>query len=300
MGKRGCALLKCHRWAAADPYQGPLKFILQAASTLTAAFENIVKTLGEIQLILPSFKKYKESFPQNDVIRQILLLFFEDILNLYSVLLNFATNSSQSSLIEFSHKVLMNNSGLRMFCEPFWPGVRTKVDKIREHMQSHKALMTEAVTVEDIVRAQKDRNLALAEYDRAQKFRDYQEFRAVRDEINPDTRYEKLDDIIRKATEGSGAWLDKEETFMNWLNPLDRTIRCFWICGIPGAGEVPSPKAQLRGPVLNQNRKDIPRWECNPTPAANWAMCVVHLPQLRTPVGWQDPRRSPFHAISGS
>jgi hypothetical protein len=75
------------------------------------AFENIVKTLGEFQLILPSFKEYKETFPQNDVIRQILLLFFEDILNLYSVLLNFATNSSQSSpnVINRRHEVLMNN-----------------------------------------------------------------------------------------------------------------------------------------------------------------------------------------------
>ncbi|KAH6850548.1 hypothetical protein B0I37DRAFT_116504 [Chaetomium sp. MPI-CAGE-AT-0009] len=199
---------------------GPLKLILQIASTLTAAFENIVKTLGEMQLILPSFKKYGESFPQNDVIRQVLLLFFEDILNLYSVLLNFATNSR-----------------LRMICEPFWPGVRAKVDKIREHMLSHKALMTEAVTVEDIVRAQTARNLALAEYDRAQKFRDYQAFCAVRDEINPEIRYEKLDDILRTTTKGSGNWLDKEETFMDWLNPVDRTARCFWLCGIPGAGK---------------------------------------------------------------
>jgi hypothetical protein len=105
--------------------------------------------------------------------------------------------------------------------------------------------MTEAVTLEDIVRAQKARNLSLAEYDRAQKFRDYQEFRAVRDEINPETRYEKLDDILRKTTKGSGAWLDKEETFMNWLDPLDRTVRCFWLCGIPGAGELLTPKFNL-------------------------------------------------------
>ncbi|KAK3297275.1 uncharacterized protein B0H64DRAFT_391813 [Chaetomium fimeti] len=199
---------------------GPLKFILQTASTVTVAFENIVKTLGEIRLILPSFKTYRDTFPRNDVIRQVLLLFFEDILGLYSVLLNFATNSR-----------------LRMICEPFWPGVRAKVDKIREHMQSHKALMTEAVTLEDIVRAQTARNLALAEYDHAQKFRDYQEFRAVRDEVNPETRYEKLDDILRKTTKGSGTWLDQEKAFMNWLNPVDRTVRCFWLCGIPGAGK---------------------------------------------------------------
>ncbi|KAH6641179.1 hypothetical protein F5144DRAFT_641977, partial [Chaetomium tenue] len=183
---------------------GPLKIILEAASSLTTVFQNIVNALGEMQLALPSFKKYKEIFPQNDVIRQILLLFFEDILELYSVLLNFVTNNSQSP---------------------------------PKLMQSHKALMTEAVTLEDIVRAQQDRNLSLAEYDRAQKFRDYQELRAIRDQINPDTCYEKLDHILRKATLGSGSWLDREEMFMKWLDPLDRTVRCFWLWGIPGAGK---------------------------------------------------------------
>ena len=123
-----------------------------------------------------------------------------------------------------------------MICEPFWPGVRAKIDKIWEHVGNHKALITETVTLEDIVRAQEARNLALTEYDRAQKFRDYQAFRAVRDEINPELGYEKLDDLLRQTIQGSGIWLDKEEKFMNWLDPVDRTVRYFWLCGIPGAG----------------------------------------------------------------
>ena len=65
---------------------------------MTSAFEKIVKTLSEIQIILPSFKKYRETFPRNEVIQRILLLFFEDILSLYSVLLNFAANSSGFSV----------------------------------------------------------------------------------------------------------------------------------------------------------------------------------------------------------
>ena len=70
-----------------------------------------------------------------------------------------------------------------MICEPFWPSVRAKVDKIREHIQNHQALMTEVVALEDTVRAQKAIDMALTEYDRAQKFRDHQAFCAIRDEI---------------------------------------------------------------------------------------------------------------------
>ena len=131
-----------------------------------------------------------------------------------------------------------------MICEPFWPSVRAKVDKIREHIQNHQALMTEVVTLEDIVRAQEARNMALTEYDRAQNFRDHQAFCAIRDEINPEIRYEKLDDILRQSSKGSGSWLDKEPTFMNWLDPADRTAHSLWLSGIPGAGKA-NPTCEL-------------------------------------------------------
>jgi hypothetical protein len=144
---------------------------------------------------------------------------------------------------------------LRKICEPFWPGVRAKVDKIWEHIRNHKALMTETVTLEDIVRAQEARNLALSEYDRAQKFRDYQAFCAVRDEVNPDIRYEKLANVLRQATKGSGSWLDKEEKFINWLDPVDRTVRCFWLCGIPGAGKLHIPESEIISQVLNNKQE---------------------------------------------
>lgn len=78
--------------------QGSLKFLLQAASALAAAFEKIVKVLGEIGLILPSFKQYAALFPSNDGIRRAFCLFFEDVLNFYAVLLNFVTNNSTTAL----------------------------------------------------------------------------------------------------------------------------------------------------------------------------------------------------------
>ncbi len=82
---------------ATNTFQGPLKFLLQAASALTAAFEKVVKILGDVGLILPSFKQYATLFPHSDGIRRVLCLFFEDILNLYAVLLNIMTNRSTSS-----------------------------------------------------------------------------------------------------------------------------------------------------------------------------------------------------------
>jgi len=90
-----CVLTTRYLMSDCVPYeQGSLKFLLQAASALTAAFEKIVKVLGDIGRILPGFKQYAALFPSNDGIRRALCLFFEDMLDFYAVLLNFVTNKS--------------------------------------------------------------------------------------------------------------------------------------------------------------------------------------------------------------
>ena len=127
-----------------------------------------------------------------------------------------------------------------MVCEPFWPSIRSKIDKIQENIEHHKSLMTVNVTLEDISRAQRARKEALEECERAQKFREHQTFSTIRNEVRPETHHEKLADILQRTSEGSGKWLDKDCEFLRWLDPVDRTARCLWLCGIPGAGKFSS------------------------------------------------------------
>ncbi|KAK1758999.1 hypothetical protein QBC47DRAFT_449676 [Echria macrotheca] len=212
---------------------GPLKFLLQVASTLTTAFGGIVKILGDVGLVMPSFTQYATLFPQNDDIRRILCLFFEDILSLYALLLNFVTNKRLGAILE-----------------PFWPSIRSKVEKIQENIEHHKSLMTVSVTLEDISRAQRARKLALEECERAQKFREQQSFGALRNEMRPVVYHEKLRDILERTSEQSGAWLGKHNDFLKWLDPIDRTARCLWLHGIPGAG-----KTYLTGNIVRRLQK---------------------------------------------
>ena len=207
---------------------------------LTAAFEKIVKILGDVGRVLPGFQQYAALFPQNDDIRRVLCLFFEDILNLYAVLLNFVTDRRTSQNKTYKCNLVLTlltlGLGLTLILEPFWPNVRAKIDKIQESIENHKALMTMNVTLEDISRAQRARKQALEEFDRAQKFRDHQTFSTIRNEVRPETHHTKLADILQRTSAGSGKWLDRDDNFMKWLDPLDRTARCLWLCGIPGAG----------------------------------------------------------------
>ena len=97
------------------------------------------------------------------------------------MLLNFTTNRSKqyfylssfpfpSPVINYSLSLVI---GLKTILEPFWPNVRSKIDKIQDNINIYKALMTVNVTLEHILRAQWARKLALDEYDRAARFREH-------------------------------------------------------------------------------------------------------------------------------
>ncbi|KAI1379439.1 hypothetical protein F4677DRAFT_332829 [Hypoxylon crocopeplum] len=199
---------------------GPLKFILQASSSLTSAFEKVVKVIADLGITFPSFKTYAQIFHSNHEIRRALCLFYADILDFYAVLLNFLTNRR-----------------LNIFLEPLWPNIRSSIAKIQENIDHHKTLMTMNVTLQDILQAHQARKRALEEYEHAQAFRDSQTFSTIRNELNPHVYDAKLTDILRRSSVHSGKWLDNEPDFLRWLDSADRTVRCMWLYGIPGCGK---------------------------------------------------------------
>ncbi|KAI1103967.1 hypothetical protein F4804DRAFT_211097 [Jackrogersella minutella] len=199
---------------------GPLKFILQASSSIISAFEKVIKVIADMGITLPSFKIYTQLFQSNHEICRALCLFYADILDFYAVLLNFLTNRK-----------------LNIILESLWPNIRSSIAKIQENMEHHKAMMTMNVTLEDIVQAHQARKRALEEYEDAQAFRDNQTFKTIRNEFNPHNHDEKLADILRRSSVKSGKWLENELDFTRWHDPVDRTLKSIWLHGIPGSGK---------------------------------------------------------------
>lgn len=68
---------------------GPIVLLLQFANVLKTSFDAIVNSTAEIGLALPEFKQAAELFGNNDRIKDVLLLFFNDILDFYAVALRF-------------------------------------------------------------------------------------------------------------------------------------------------------------------------------------------------------------------
>ena len=68
---------------------GPIVLLLQWANVLMTAFDAIVDTIAEIGNALPRFEQGAQLFGDKDCIKELLLLFFKDILGFYKAAFDF-------------------------------------------------------------------------------------------------------------------------------------------------------------------------------------------------------------------
>jgi hypothetical protein len=73
----------------------------QISSTLIKSFDQVVEVLAEVGQCLPQFQKYAELFKANLLIKQVLCLFYTDILDFHATVLNFFGRNSKYSLSNF-------------------------------------------------------------------------------------------------------------------------------------------------------------------------------------------------------
>ncbi|KAF2677177.1 hypothetical protein K458DRAFT_436809 [Lentithecium fluviatile CBS 122367] len=201
---------------------GPLKLIIQLASSLTTAFRKLVDLLEEIGRMLPNFKRYAESglFDQNDQVKTVMGLFYRDILDLNLAILNFFRNKS-----------------LHMILEPLWPKFRNEVEVVQASIEKHKSLMTSNVTLEHILEAKEFRRRTLSKYEEDVKFQNDSRFKDLSSIMASPSCKSRLQSAIEASSPSSGEWLFNNPTFQKWLSPGSSFQRLLWIQGIPGAGK---------------------------------------------------------------
>jgi hypothetical protein len=68
---------------------GPIKLLLQWASTLKQSYDAIINTTADIGVLLPEFQAVTQLFAHNKQIKDVLALFFKDILDFYLIALKF-------------------------------------------------------------------------------------------------------------------------------------------------------------------------------------------------------------------
>jgi hypothetical protein len=74
---------------------GPIKLLIQWTSILKQSFDEIINITAEIGDLLPEFKEVSQLFNHNVQLKDVLVLFFQDILDFYLVALKFFSKPSK-------------------------------------------------------------------------------------------------------------------------------------------------------------------------------------------------------------
>ncbi|TGJ79599.1 hypothetical protein E0Z10_g9161 [Xylaria hypoxylon] len=199
---------------------GPIKLLLQWTSVLMASFDAVVDTMAEIGELLPEFKRVIALFEQNIAIKEVMVLFFRDILDFYLVALKFFKFSRWKYLFE-----------------SLWPHHKEKIKFVMRQIQSHVRLMRNEVRLEHIQQEYQTRQLALQHFDSEERERRAQEYHRLKTDIAPQSHDDKLDSLRYLVYRDTGAWLLQDTTFKTWLKSTSKESRILWLQGIPGAGK---------------------------------------------------------------
>ena len=129
-----------------------------------------------------------------------------------------------------------NHPGWKIFFESLWPRYADKIAVVRNNIDSHKVLMDDTVTVNNISDAYVARCRALEEYEKEQSFRERQEFEAMKTALAP-RMYEKLLwETLEQCSRNTSQWIHGDRLVKQWLSTSNAS-KVLWLSGIPGAGK---------------------------------------------------------------
>ncbi|ERF71684.1 hypothetical protein EPUS_08997 [Endocarpon pusillum Z07020] len=209
---------------------GPIKLLIQWTSTLKQSFDAIINTTEEIGGLLPEFKEVNQLFAHNVQLKDVLVLFFQDILDFYLVALQF-----------------FSKPRWRYVFESLWPKQRDRIKLVITNIGRHTALMRNEFRMEHIREERDARLRALEHFEKMDRSNRQQEYNIIKTGISPKSYDDKLDWLYGRICEGTGKWLLRDPTFAKWLDFADVSTKIVWLQGIPGAG-----KTFLAGTVISK------------------------------------------------
>ncbi|OBR03043.1 Nacht domain protein [Colletotrichum higginsianum IMI 349063] len=199
---------------------GPIKLILQWANVLKQSFDAIVNTLEEIGILLPEFTEMSRIFEDNDRVKEVLVLFFKDILDFYLITLQF-----------------FSSSRLKFVFEMLWPSRREKIKMVGDLIKRHTLLMRNKVRLEEIREAHNSRRRDLEHLQLTERVFTQQEYNSVRVHVSPRSYDEDLYRLSESICPRTGRWLFQDKFFQEWINSTASVFKILWLKGIPGSGK---------------------------------------------------------------
>ncbi|UKZ56611.1 hypothetical protein TrVGV298_010450, partial [Trichoderma virens] len=199
---------------------GPIKLLIQWATSLTQSMDALINTAAEIGELLPEFKLIGEMFGHTEQVKLVLVLFFQDILDFYAVALKF-----------------FSLPNWRYMFEALWPSQKEKIKKVMDHIGRHTNLMRNNVRLEHLREENEYRQRAFEHFEATQKSNLRQEYNTIKTDLSPSYYDTELYRIRGQVCKGTGNWLKQASDFKKWFDGNDDSTRILWLCGIPGAGK---------------------------------------------------------------
>ncbi|UKZ70764.1 uncharacterized protein TrAtP1_011734 [Trichoderma atroviride] len=199
---------------------GPIKLLIQWTASLTQSMDAIINTAAEIGSLLPDFKLMATMFGHNEHIKDVLVLFFRDILDFYAVTLKFFASPHW-----------------RFMFEALWPSQKDRIKLIIDNIGRSTNLMRTKVSLEHIREEREHRQRASDHYESTKKSSTRQEYNIIKTDISPKSYAADLYRIRGQVCAETGSWLKQDSGFKKWLDVEDDSRKILWLCGIPGAGK---------------------------------------------------------------
>lgn len=103
-------------------------------------------------------------------------------------------------------------------------------------MNKHKSLLTEEVTLENIIQARDARQHENEEYRRVREYEDHQLFYGLLADLKINLYDSQVETLRRPFPAPLDGWLLDNEAFKSWSYAPDKKSSSLWLQGIPGAG----------------------------------------------------------------
>ncbi|SPO07054.1 uncharacterized protein DNG_09748 [Cephalotrichum gorgonifer] len=199
---------------------GPIKLLLMWTSEWQQGFNAVVQTMERIGDLLPQFSDVLVHFVDKKLIRDVLGLFYRDILDFYLEGLK-----------------LFGLSRRKIMFETLWPRSKEKLKVIEGNIERHAQLLGSNITFEHIKREADARVSSLKEFRESELARAKQKFQALETAICPPVYDDRLDWLRTRTCPGTAKWLAQDQVFNQWMDLSSQATRLLWLQGIPGAGK---------------------------------------------------------------
>jgi hypothetical protein len=223
---------------------GPIRLLLQWTGEWQQGFDAIVKTMERIGDLLPQFGDVAKHFIDKELIKDVLALFYRDILDFYLESLKFfglpRKVPAQGSCPDLNYHTVQfidTSSGRKIMFETLWPKRKEKIKIVEANIERHTQLLRENITLEHIRREHEARTKLFEEFQESEVFRTKQMFQAIESAVCPQMYDDRLYWLQTRVCRGTEIWLARDRVFSQWMNMDSPSPRLLWLQGIPGAGE---------------------------------------------------------------